>query len=165
VALGIVGDPELLFLDEPTTGFDPTARRGAWDLVRALAGEGTTILLTTHYMDEAQHLADRVAVIAHGRIVAEGTPDTIGGRADAAAVIRFHLPPGVGPDRLPVPAELANDAVEVRTTDEVRVLHTLTGWALDNNVALEQLSVDRPTLEDIYIELTGGPENHAEVTA
>jgi ABC-2 type transport system ATP-binding protein len=165
VALGIVGDPQLLFLDEPTTGFDPTARRGAWDLVRALAAEGTTILLTTHYMDEAQNLADRVAVIAHGHIVAEGTPDTIGGRADAAAVIRFHLPPGVGPDRLPVPAELANGAVEVRTTDEVRVLHTLTGWALDNNVALEQLSVDRPTLEDIYIELTGGPENHAEVTA
>ncbi len=145
VALGIVGDPQLLFLDEPTTGFDPTARRGAWDLVRALAAEGTTILLTTHYMDEAQNLADRVAVIAHGHIVAEGTPDTIGGRADAAAVIRFHLPPGVGPDRLPVPAELANGAVEVRTTDEVRVLHTLTGWALDNDVALEQLSVDRPT--------------------
>jgi ABC-2 type transport system ATP-binding protein len=165
VALGIIGDPQLLFLDEPTTGFDPTARRGAWDLVRALAAEGTTILLTTHYMDEAQNLADRVAVIARGHIVAEGTPDTIGGRADAAAVIRFHLPPDVGLDRLPVPAELANGAVEVRTSDEVRVLHALTGWALDNGVGLEQLSVDRPTLEDIYIELTGGAETHAEVTA
>ena len=94
VALGIVGRPELLFLDEPTTGFDPGARRGAWELVQRLAAEGATILLTTHYMDEAQHLADRVAVISQGAIVAEGSPDTIGGRATAAVRIRFTLPPG-----------------------------------------------------------------------
>jgi ABC-2 type transport system ATP-binding protein len=160
VALGIVGDPELLFLDEPTTGFDPSARRGAWDLVRALAAEGTTILLTTHYMEEAQHLADRVAVIAHGHIVAEGTPDTIGGRADAAVRIRFVLPGGVGPEQLPVPAAMANGRVEVRTEDEVRVLHQLTGWALDAGVPLEQLTVERPSLEDVYLDLTGSSEEH-----
>jgi ABC-2 type transport system ATP-binding protein len=160
VALGIVGDPELLFLDEPTTGFDPSARRGAWDLVRALAEEGTTILLTTHYMEEAQHLADRVAVIARGHIVALGTPDTIGGRADAAARIRFILPPGIGPEQLPVPAAMENGRVEVRTEDEVRVLHDLTGWALDAGVALEQLTVERPSLEDVYLELTGSGEEH-----
>jgi ABC-2 type transport system ATP-binding protein len=160
VALGIVGDPELLFLDEPTTGFDPSARRGAWDLVRALADEGTTILLTTHYMEEAQHLADRVAVIAHGHIVADGTPDTIGGRADAAVRIRFVLPPGVGPERLPVPAAMANGRVEVRTEDEVRVLHELTGWALEAGVPLEQLTVERPSLEDVYLDLTGSGEEH-----
>jgi ABC-2 type transport system ATP-binding protein len=165
VALGIVGDPQVLFLDEPTTGFDPTARRGAWDLVRNLAAEGTTIVLTTHYMDEAQHLADRVAVIARGRIVAEGTPDTIGGRADAAVRIRFQLPAGVAVDRLPVPASVVDGAVEVRTEDELRVLHTLTGWALDNAVPLNNLSVERPSLEDIYIELTGGPEVEAGATA
>jgi ABC-2 type transport system ATP-binding protein len=160
VALGIIGGPELLFLDEPTTGFDPSARRGAWDLVRTLAAEGTTILLTTHYMDEAQHLADRVAVIARGHIVAEGTPDTIGGRADAAVRIRFVLPAGIGADRLPVPAALDNGHVEVRTEDEVRVLHQLTGWALDNDVPLEQLTVERPSLEDVYLELTGSAEEH-----
>jgi ABC-2 type transport system ATP-binding protein len=158
VALGIIGAPELLFLDEPTTGFDPSARRGAWELVRSLATEGTTILLTTHYMDEAQHLADRVAVIARGRIVAEGTPDTIGGRADAAVRIRFVVPGGISPDRLPVPAVVANGHVEVRTEDEVRVLHELTGWALDNRVRLEQLTVERPSLEDVYLELTGSEE-------
>jgi ABC-2 type transport system ATP-binding protein len=155
LAIGIAGDPELLFLDEPTTGFDPSARRGAWDLVRSLASEGTTILLTTHYMDEAQHLADRVAVIAKGEIVAEGPPDTIGGRADAAARIRFVLPAGVGLDRLPMPAEIADGRVEVRATDEIRVLHTLTGWSLDNGVPLEGLTVERPSLEDVYLELTG----------
>ncbi len=161
VALGIVGGPEILFLDEPTTGFDPSARRGAWELVRTLASEGTTILLTTHYMEEAQHLADRVAVIAHGHIVAEGTPDTIGGRADAAVRIRFVLPDGIGADRLPVPAAVDDGNVEVRTEDEVRVLHQLTGWALDNGVPLEQLTVERPTLEDVYLELTGTTEDHA----
>jgi ABC-2 type transport system ATP-binding protein len=159
VALGIIGDPELLFLDEPTTGFDPSARRGAWDLVRALADEGTTILLTTHYMDEAQHLADRVAVISSGHIVAEGTPDTIGGRADAAVRIRFVLPDGVGLERLPVAASLANGRVEVCTEDEIRVLHQLTGWALDNGIALDQLTVERPSLEDVYLELTGSVEH------
>src|SRR3954470_16754349 len=106
VALGIVGDPELLFLDEPTTGFDPSARRGAWELVRALTGAGTTILLTTHYMDEAQALADRVAILAAGRVVACGPPDTLAGRDRSTTRIRFRLPSRVSVAELPVNAEL-----------------------------------------------------------
>ena len=153
VGLGIIGDPELLFLDEPTTGFDPTARRSAWELVRQLRGAGKTIVLTTHYMDEAQSLADRVAVINAGVIVAEGTPDTIGGRAQAAARIRFHLPPGVTVGELPVTAGDADGAVELHTDDPVRALHTLTGWAFERGVALEGLTVDRPSLEDVYLAL------------
>ncbi len=154
VALGIIGSPELLFLDEPTTGFDPSARRGAWELVEKLRGEGTTIILTTHYMDEAQHLADRVAVMNQGEIVASGTPETIGGRADAAVRIRFGLPDGVGAT-LPVEADRDSHGMyAIETTDEVRVLHTLTSWALENHVDLVGLTVDRPSLEDVYLELT-----------
>jgi ABC-2 type transport system ATP-binding protein len=104
VGLGIIGAPELLFLDEPTTGFDPSARRGAWELVDRLRGEGTTIILTTHYMDEAQHLADRVVVINRGEIVASGTPETIGGRSEAAVRIRFALPGDVDAASLPIGA-------------------------------------------------------------
>ncbi len=153
VGLGIIGDPELLFLDEPTTGFDPTARRSAWELVRQLRGAGTTIVLTTHYMDEAQSLADRVAVINAGVIVAEGTPDTIGGRAQAAARIRFHLPASVTVSELPVPAVDGDGAAELHTDDPVRALHALTGWALERGVALDGLTVDRPSLEDVYLAL------------
>ena len=102
LALGLVGDPELLFLDEPTTGFDPSARRQAWDIVRSLGGLGKTILLTTHYMDEAQALANRVVVIAAGQVVAEGSPESIGGRAHADAQIRFVLPAGTRLEDLPV---------------------------------------------------------------
>jgi ABC-2 type transport system ATP-binding protein len=159
VGLGIVGHPELLFLDEPTTGFDPTARREAWDMVRGLAAQGTTIVLTTHYMEEAQALAHRVAVMTHGRIVAEGTPDTIGGRADAAVHISFVLPPGVQASALPVQGRVVNGTVEVETTDHVRVLHTLTGWALDHRVGLDNLTVERPSLEDVYLQLTGAEEH------
>ena len=114
---------------------------------------GTTIVLTTHYMDEAQSLADRVAVINAGVIVAEGTPDTIGGRAQAAARVRFHLPPGVTHDELPVPAVGADGTVELHTDDPVRLLHTVTGWALERGVPLEGLTVDRPSLEDVYLAL------------
>ena len=155
VALGIIGDPELVFLDEPTTGFDPSARRGAWELVRRLTGGGTTVVLTTHYMDEAQALSHRVAVITAGRIVAEGPPESIGGRHLAAARIRFRLPAGVRPEDLPVAADQDADRVEVRTEDELRVLHALTSWALDRRVRLEGLTVDRPSLEDVYLSLTG----------
>jgi ABC-2 type transport system ATP-binding protein len=154
VALGIIGSPELLFLDEPTTGFDPSARRGAWDLVEKLRGEGTTIILTTHYMDEAQHLADRVAVMNKGEIVAAGTPETIGGRADAAARIRFGLSQGADGS---LPADAQRDAQGlylIETSDEVRVLHALTSWALDRGVDLIGLTVDRPSLEDVYLALT-----------
>ncbi len=160
VGLGIIGRPELLFLDEPTTGFDPSARRSAWELVRSLAQDGTTVLLTTHYMDEAQALADRLAVIAKGQFVATGTPDTVGGRAEAAVRIAFLAPPGVAVADLPIAdlpaaATEAGGVIEVRTLDEVRVLHTLTGWALERGVALDGLVVDRPSLEDVYLELVG----------
>ncbi|MBO0713168.1 MAG: ABC transporter ATP-binding protein [Acidimicrobiales bacterium] len=157
VGLGIVGDPELVFLDEPTTGFDPSARRGAWDLIRSLSGTGTTVLLTTHYMDEAEALADRVAIMAGGRIMAEGTPETLGGRDVGDAWIRFRLPAGCSPAELPVPAIVTESgSIEVQTDDTVKVLHELTSWALDRRVELVGLSVERLTLEDVYLRLTAG---------
>jgi ABC-2 type transport system ATP-binding protein len=155
VAIALAGDPDLLFLDEPTTGFDPSARRGAWEVVKNLAALGKTVLLTTHYMDEAQYLADRVAVIAAGRIVAEGTPTTIGGRDVARPRVRFRLPAGVRP-----PSELAAETTPdgmsaFATEDLTRALHVLTTWAIDNRVAIDGLEILRPSLEDIYLELTG----------
>lgn len=156
LGLGIVGNPSLLFLDEPTTGFDPSARRGAWDVVRALTGGGTTVVLTTHYMDEAEALADRVAVINAGQIVAEGTPDSLGGRDVSDAHIRFRLPAGATVPELPVPAALtAKGVYEIETDREVEVLALLTGWALREHVDLVGLTVERLTLEDIYLRLTG----------
>ena len=155
LALGLVGDPELLFLDEPTTGFDPSARRQAWDIVRTLGQLGKTILLTTHYMDEAQALADRVVVIAAGRIVAEGSPESIGGRAQADAQIRFVLPSGADLSDLPVAASFEAPGMVLAVTPEpTKALHQLTGWAVERGQELESLSVRRPSLEDIYLELT-----------
>jgi len=154
LALGIVGDPELLFLDEPTTGFDPSARRQAWTVIENLSSLGKTILLTTHYMDEAQELSDRVAVIRSGEIVAEGTPDTIGGRHEAATVISFTLPVGTAPPGLG--ESLKEDAVYVMTAPEAtRTLHRLTSWAVAEDVELGSLRVEKPSLEDIYLELAG----------
>ena len=160
LALGLAGDPELLFLDEPTTGFDPTARRDAWDVVRNLRDLGKTIFLTTHYMDEAQVLADRVAVIAGGRIVAEGPPDSLAGR-DAATEIRFTLPPGTDTGTLPdvgtagaATVNVGPGEVVVSARDPTPVLHALTGWALAGGVTLEGLTVTRPSLEDVYLQLT-----------
>jgi len=156
VALGIVGDPELIFLDEPTTGFDPAARRLAWDMIRNLTELGKTILLTTHYMDEAQHLADRVAVIDRGQIVAEGTPDTLGGRSTASTVIRFELG-DLAVERLPLPQTgVVDGLVELRTDSPTTDLHTLTGWAVANGHNFAGLTVTRPSLEDVYLELTDG---------
>ena len=160
VAIALAGDPELLFLDEPTTGFDPSARHEAWDMIKDLAALGKTVLLTTHYMDEAQFLADRVAVIAGGRIVAEGPPATLGERDRAQARIRFRLPTGVTP-----PVEFAADPdpdrfVEVRVDDPVRALHELTGWAIETGVDLDGIEVTRPSLEDVYLALTA-PDQHA----
>ncbi len=156
LGLGIVGNPSLLFLDEPTTGFDPSARRGAWDLIRALTGGGTTVILTTHYMDEAENLADRVAVINAGKIVAEGTPRSLAGRDVSEARIRFRLPAGVPTSKLPVPASLVDDeTTEIRTDRPVEVLASLTTWALRESVELGGLTVERLTLEDVYLRLTG----------
>jgi ABC-2 type transport system ATP-binding protein len=156
LALGMIGNPRLLFLDEPTSGFDPNARRGAWQVVENLRSAGTTIVLTTHYMDEAQVLADRVAVIAAGQIVAEGTPATIGGRDSALTRIRFVLPAGSAVTDLPVAGAVVEDGVvTVEAEEPTGVLHRLTGWALDRGTTLAQLSADRPSLEDIYLKLTG----------
>jgi ABC-2 type transport system ATP-binding protein len=155
VGLGIIGQPELLFLDEPTTGLDPSGRRATWDLIRKLGSEGTTVILTSHYMDEVEALAGRMAVLADGEIVAAGTPDSIGGRDSGVVTIRFRLPDAVAITDLPVPAEpAAAGEIEIRTEDELTVLHTLTGWALDRHVPLPGLSVRRVTLEDIYLTLT-----------
>jgi ABC-2 type transport system ATP-binding protein len=156
LALGLVGDPDLLFLDEPTTGFDPSARRQAWGILDDLVNLGKTILLTTHYMDEAQHLADRIAIIDHGRIVAQGTPETLGGRADGKSVIRFALPEGVALERIPISGATQRDGlVELEAESPTRALHQLTGWAVEKGVELERLQVSRPSLEDVYLELTG----------
>jgi ABC-2 type transport system ATP-binding protein len=158
VAIALAGDPELLFLDEPTTGFDPSARRGAWEVVKHLASLGKTVLLTTHYMDEAQYLADRVAVIAAGVIVAEGPPATIAGRDQAMTRIRFSLPNGVAPPPIDgVEVATSGDAIELVAAEPTKALHELTGWAMERSVQLAGLEVRRPSLEDTYLELTGGP--------
>lgn len=155
LALGIVGDPDLLFLDEPTTGFDPSARRKAWELVEDLKGLGKTILLTTHYMDEAQHLADRVAVISAGKIVATGTPETLGAGGTAAVLVSFKLPVGSDRDDLPgLGLEVAGDRVTANPAAPTEFLHDLTEWAISRGIELEDLRVERPTLEDVYLELT-----------
>jgi ABC-2 type transport system ATP-binding protein len=155
LALGLVGDPDLLFLDEPTTGFDPSARRQAWTVIDNLRSLGKTILLTTHYMDEAQRLSDRVAVIRHGRIVAEGTPDTLGGRAEGESIVRFRIDDGATTYPLPVPAVPDQHGLVVTTSDPTMTLHTLTGWALDHDVELVGLTVERRSLEDVYLDLVG----------
>jgi ABC-2 type transport system ATP-binding protein len=154
VAVGLAGDPELLFLDEPTTGFDPNARRNAWEIVKNLTALGKTVFLTTHFMDEAQYLADRVAVIARGEIVAEGTPDTIAGRDRMTPRIRVRVPEGAEPP--PTQGRIGADGVlEIQTADPTRVLHELTGWALDHGYGFQAIDVERPSLEDIYLEITG----------
>jgi ABC-2 type transport system ATP-binding protein len=138
LGLALVGDPEVIFLDEPTTGFDPTARRAAWETVRNLRALGKTILLTTHYLDEAEQLADRVAVLRDGVIVREGSPaDLTGG--DVETEIRYRR---------------GGEEIVERTTDATRRLHELTAEAIARGEELDQLEVRRPTLEDVYLELT-----------
>ena len=159
VAIGLAGDPELLFLDEPTTGFDPSARRNAWGMIKNLKELGKTILLTTHYMDEAQNLADRVAIIVGGRIVAEGSPGSLIGGSRAQTRIRFRLPPGAPP--LPAGLESSEeDIVEVESEDPTRQLHELTSWALENRLELRELTVTRPSLEDVFLQLTADAEQN-----
>lgn len=156
LGLGLVGDPELIFLDEPTTGFDPAARRHAWDVIANLRALGKTVLLTTHYMDEAQHLADRVTVISAGVVVAEGTPDSLRAGLAADSTIRFVLRDGAHP---PLAGSRSGDVFETHSTDPVRDLHRLTGWAIDANIDLSSLTVTRPTLEDVYLRLTAGGDH------
>ena len=149
-ALALIGDPELIFLDEPTTGFDPEARRAAWETVRSLRALGKTILLTTHYLDEAQALADRVAIVKDGRILAIGPPRELGvGAAHYRVAYR----------------DSAGELVERQTDDPTQLLHELTAEALARGERLEELSVARPTLEDVYLELTADPETLAPAVA
>jgi ABC-2 type transport system ATP-binding protein len=159
LALALVGDPDVLFLDEPTTGFDPAARRGAWSTVRSLCELGKTVFLTTHFMDEAQALADRVAVMRAGEIIAIGRPDELGGRDLRPAEIRFVLPAGWSLGDLPELAgterSMQGDRVLLTTREPVRIANAITGWALEHGTELEHFSVTQPTLEDIYLELTG----------
>jgi ABC-2 type transport system ATP-binding protein len=159
LGLALVGNPELIFLDEPTTGFDPSARRDAWDVVRGLCAQGRTVVLTTHYMDEAQALADTVTVIAAGRVVASGSPDTLGGRDRGETTVRFELPEGVALAELPLPddmvPQLRGDFVELHVAEPTALLHALTGWAVGRGEVLSGLAVDRPSLEDVYLSLTG----------
>jgi ABC-2 type transport system ATP-binding protein len=138
LALALVGDPEVIFLDEPTTGFDPAARRTAWSVVRALKEMGKTVLLTTHYLDEAQTLSDRVAIIKNGVVVAEGPPSEL----------------GVNADRYTVSYDQNGSRIEVETDDPTELLHRLTGEALERGERLHGLTVSRPTLEQVYLELT-----------
>ena len=157
LALGLVGDPELLFLDEPTTGFDPSARHRAWDLVASLRDLGTTILLTTHYMEEAEKLADRVAVIVGGRLVAMGTPADLIAEEEAAH-IEFRLPGGTSIADLPQlgsAPRTENSSVIIETTRPTADMLTLTAWAVDSGRELPDLTLRRQTLEDVFLELTG----------
>ena len=154
VAVGIAGDPELVFLDEPTTGFDPAARRQSWELIAGLRARGRTILLTTHYMEEAQRLADRVAVLAEGRLIAVAAPDALGGEAAEASLVTFRLPDGVDPADLPIAVDGRGPEITLRTTTPTRDLAPLLSWAVVRGFELEGLTVSRPSLEDVYLELT-----------
>jgi ABC-2 type transport system ATP-binding protein len=159
VALALIGDPELVFLDEPTTGFDPSARRSAWEMIDGLRKLGKTIFLTTHYMDEAEALADRIVVLRAGMIVAQGTPGTLGGRDRAAYQITFTLPAGVGLEELPLDAAKAsqldeNGKVLIESEQVMATLRALSGWAIERGHEFSDLNVRRPALEDIYLELT-----------
>jgi ABC-2 type transport system ATP-binding protein len=147
LALALVGDPELIFLDEPTTGFDPAARRNAWDTIRSLKQLGKTVLLTTHYLDEAQALADRVAIIKDGRIIVEGEPHDLGSEGPASYRVSYRNGDG--------------GLVHRETDDPTTLLNELTGAALARGERLEGLTVTRPTLEDVYLELTAdeGPDD------
>jgi len=154
VAIALAGDPDLLFLDEPTTGFDPSARRELWEVIKNLRSLGKTVVLTTHFMDEAQYLADRLAIIANGKIVAEGDPETLAGRDRMLATVRFSLPDGVVPPPHLGAQRTVAHAYEVKTVLVTKDLFDLTSWAMSAGVDLEDLRVDRPTLEDVYLELT-----------
>ncbi len=154
LALALVGDPDLIFLDEPTTGFDPAARRAAWDTIRSLRDLGKTVLLTTHYLDEAQALADRVAIIKDGRILVEGAPGSLGETAGTAGTSPYRVAYRDGDGML----------IEEQTDDPTTLLHELTGDALARGERVRDLTVTRPTLEDVYLELTAADDDNVSGT-
>jgi ABC-2 type transport system ATP-binding protein len=155
VAVALIGDPELVFLDEPTTGFDPSARRDAWDMIEELREVGTTILLTTHYMDEAQRLADRVAILRDGAIVAEGPPREL---ACGDALVTFRLPSGITREQVAAVAEhpvhVSAGFAEIRTPVAQRTLYRLTAWAEEAQLELAGIEARRPSLEDVFLDVT-----------
>ncbi len=161
LALALVGDPDLIFLDEPTTGFDPAARRQAWSTIRSLCELGKTVFLTTHFMDEAQHLAHRVAIMSGGEIIAVGRPEELGGRDVRPAEIRFILPDGCSLGDIPGDyiehRSVEGDRVVLISREAVRAVQSVTSWAIARDLDLGHFSVTQPTLEDIYLELTGSP--------
>jgi ABC-2 type transport system ATP-binding protein len=154
LGLGVIGRPEVLFLDEPTTGFDPVARRQSWQLIQRLCQRGATVLLTTHYLDEAEHLADRVGVLVHGQLVAEGTPAELMASSPNAK-ISFDLPDGIDPRALSVPTSAAIDgrSVVIETDRPTALIAEITGAAVSLRVELGSLSVRRPSLEDVFLSL------------
>lgn len=166
LALGIVGSPELLFLDEPTTGFDPSARRRAWELVDALRSDGMTVVLTTHYLDEAEHLADRVGVMSAGRLIVEGTPADLQ-RRSGRTLVSFRC--GGGEDDLAAATRLAetlgdrvrliDGRIELLTADVTAALHALTSWAVEERVDIDSWSVAQPSLEQVFLDLLGGTDD------
>jgi len=162
VALALIGDPDLVFLDEPTTGFDPVARRAAWKVIAGLRDLGKTVFLTTHYLDEAQELADRVAIIKAGEIIVEGPPDALGAGSSQTEVL-FVAPAGVALGELPVsePLDVVDGRVRLRTPSPTRALAALCGWADERGIELERLEVTRPSLEDVYLELVDATEPSA----
>jgi ABC-2 type transport system ATP-binding protein len=163
VGVGIIGNPELLFLDEPTTGFDPSARRGAWNMIEGLKELGTTIVLTTHYMEEAQHLADRVVIMREGGIVAEGAPETLGEQLGRETMIRFRTYNGVA-DRATAAigrqGVISGNQATIASTDPQRDLYRLLKWAEDEGITLPDLEVRRPSLEDVFLEVTSDSEGN-----
>ncbi len=165
MALGLVGDPDVVFLDEPTTGFDPAARRRGWELVERLASQQRAVLLTTHYLDESETLADRVAVLANGRIVAEGTPAELRARA-GSALIRFSVPDSTEPvsDLLgPISGDIVgrDRHIEINTDAPTADLAHVTGWATERGLELAGLTVSTPSLEDVYLSLVEGDRPEA----
>jgi ABC-2 type transport system ATP-binding protein len=158
VAIGIIGDPELIFLDEPTTGFDPGARRDAWNMIEGLKALGKTVFLTTHYMDEAQHLADRVAILRGGRIVAQGRTEEIAAAIGRSTVIGFAANGELSVEDVRATVSgsvsIAGDEVEIQTPDPQRDLYRLLALAEERGAELRELEVRRPNLEDVFLELT-----------
>ena len=163
VGIGLAGDPELLFLDEPTTGFDPSARQGAWEMIKNLRSLNKTVFLTTHYMDEAEALADRVAIIVRGEIVTTGAPGDLTS-LEATTTIRFRLDPmAQALPELLQPAERSDDGrLTLQTDTPTRTLLDLTTWATERGLDLEELTVTRPSLEDIYLSLVPAAETGSE---
>ena len=154
VAIALIGNPSLLFLDEPTTGFDPVARRDMWDVIRNLQADDTTILLTTHYLDEAQQLANRIAILQSGNIALQGTTSEIL-QTENKTIIKFTCHenlPSLSDESLDIQKSTAN-VYQIATTNSTKTMNTLTNWAVTNNFVLEELSVTQPTLEDIYLKL------------